>query len=42
MLAARQESEEEQGFRFVTRSIIDGKPVNLEELAKWRYSFEEE
>jgi hypothetical protein len=34
MLTARKASEEEQGFRVVTRSIVDGSLVNLDGLAE--------
>lgn len=34
LLAARRVSEEEHGFRFVTKSILDGKPLRLEGLAE--------
>lgn len=30
MLSARKASEVEQGFQVITRSILDGKPVNLD------------
>jgi hypothetical protein len=34
LLATRRAKEEEQGFQVVTKSILDGKPVNLDGLAE--------